>query len=142
MKAEDFTAWLSAISGMNEGQRTEVIAALGRRARSGPGGASAKKVGKRGRQKEALGTTSVERVVAHGCPHRAGRDVVGWRRSHGLFRFRSKSCGSTFNALTKTPTAHLCKEEKWLDHARAMIEGKSLAKTAQLCGAHPTTAFR
>src|SRR3984957_7467728 len=28
MKAEDFTAWLSAISGMNEGQRTEAIAAL------------------------------------------------------------------------------------------------------------------
>jgi transposase-like protein len=105
-------------------------------------GASAKKAGKRGRQKDALGTTSVERVVAHGCPHRAGREVVGWGRSHGLFRFRSKSCGSTFNALTKTPTAHLRKEEKWLDHARAMIEGKSLAKTAQLCGVHPTTAFR
>ena len=33
-------------------------------------------------------------------------------------------------------------EQKWLDHARAMIEGKSLAKTAQLCGVHPTTAFR
>ena len=38
--------------------------------------------------------------------------------------------------------AHLRKKEKWLDHARAMIEGKSLAKTAQLCGVHPTTAFR
>ena len=36
----------------------------------------------------------------------------------------------------------LRKKEKWLDHARAMIEGKSLAKTAQLCGVHPTTAFR
>ena len=38
--------------------------------------------------------------------------------------------------------AHLRKKENWLDHARAMIEGKSLAKTAQLCGVHPTTAFR
>jgi transposase-like protein len=57
-------------------------------------------------------------------------------------RFRCKSCGRTFNALTKTPMAHLRKKEKWLDHARAMIEGKSLAKTAQLCGVHPTTAFR
>jgi hypothetical protein len=28
MKAEDFAAWLSAISGMNEGRRTEAIAAL------------------------------------------------------------------------------------------------------------------
>jgi hypothetical protein len=38
--------------------------------------------------------------------------------------------------------AHLRKKEKWLDHARAMIEGKSLAKTAQLCGVHPTTASK
>ena len=38
--------------------------------------------------------------------------------------------------------AHLRKKERWLDHARAMIEGKSLAKTAELCGVHPTTAFR
>ena len=38
--------------------------------------------------------------------------------------------------------AHLRKKERWLDHARAMIEGKSLAKTAALCGVHPTTAFR
>ena len=38
--------------------------------------------------------------------------------------------------------AHLRKKDRWLDHARAMIEGKSLAKTAALCGIHPTTAFR
>ena len=143
MKAEDFAAWLSAISGMNEGQRTEAIAALEKASAVGAeGGGSAKKASKRGRQKDALGTTSHERVAAQGCPHCAGREVVGWGRSHGLLRFRCKSCGRTFNALTKTPMAHLRKKEKWLDHARAMIEGKSLAKTAQLCGVHPTTAFR
>ena len=38
--------------------------------------------------------------------------------------------------------AHLRKKERWLDHAHAMIEGMSLAKTAKLCGVHPTTAFR
>ena len=94
------------------------------------------------RQEDALGRSGVERVAAQGCPHCAGREVVGWGRSHGLLRFRCKSCGRTFNALTKTPMAHLRKKEKWLDHARAMIEGKSLAKTAALCGVHPTTAFR
>jgi transposase-like protein len=143
MKAEDFTAWLSAISGMNEGQRTEAIAALEKASAVGAeGGGSAKKAGKHGRQEDVLGTTSVERVAAQGCPHCAGREVVGWGRSHGLLRFRCKSCGRTFNALTRTPMAHLRKKEKWLDHARAMIEGKSLAKTAALCGVHPTTAFR
>src|SRR5271154_5868785 len=142
MKGEDFAAWLSAISGLNEGERTEAIAALEKASAVGAeGGGSAKKAGQRS-QKDALGTTSHERVAAQGCPHCAGREVVGWGRSHGLLRFRCKSCGRTFNALTKTPMAHLRKKEKWLDHARAMIEGKSLAKTAQLCGVHPTTAFR
>src|SRR5271155_2671998 len=143
MKAEDFAAWLSAIWGVNEGQRTEAIAALGKASAVGAEGrGSAKKAGKHGRQKDALGTTSHERVAAQGCPHCAGREVVGWGRSHGLLWFRCKSCGRTFNALTKTPMAHLRKKEKWLNHARAMIEGKSLAKTAALCGVHPTTAFR
>jgi transposase-like protein len=89
-----------------------------------------------------LGTMSVKRVESQGCPHCAGREIVGWGRSHGLMRFRCKSCGRTFNALTRTPMAHLRKKERWLDHARAMIEGRSLAKTAEPCGVHPTTAFR
>ena len=38
MKAEDFAAWLSAISGMNEGQRTEAIAALEKARGRGRGG--------------------------------------------------------------------------------------------------------
>ena len=143
MKAEDFAAWLLAISGMSEDQRREAMAALETASVVVvAAGASAKKGGKRSRQGDALGTTGVERVAAQGCPHCAGREVVGWGRSHGLLRFRCKSCGRTFNALTKTPMAHLRKKEKWLDHARAMIEGKSLAKTAALCGIHPTTAFR
>jgi transposase-like protein len=127
---------------MSEGQRWEAMAALEKTSMvGGAAGASAKKGGKR-RQEDALGTTSVKRVAAQGYPHCAGREVVGWGCSHGLLRFRCKSCGRTFNALTKTPMAHLRKKEKWLDHARAMIEGKSLAKTAALCGVHPTTAFR
>ena len=146
MKAEDFAAWLAAISGMSSAQRAEAFATL---EKAGAGGADAvaessgRAPGKRGRREDALGTTSSERVEAQGCPHCAGREIVGWGRSHGLLRFRCKSCGRTFNALTKTPMAHLRKKEaKWPAHARAMIEGKSLAKTAQPCGVHPTTAFR
>jgi transposase-like protein len=145
MQAEDFRAWLSAISGMSEGQRAEALAALekaGAVAAVAEAGASAKKPGRRRRREDVLGTTSAERVAAQGCPHCAGHEIVSWGRSNGLMRFRCKACGRTFNALTKTPMAHLRKKEKWLDHAQAMIEGKSLAKTAELCGIHPTTAFR
>ena len=138
MKSDDFLAWLSAISGMSAGQRTEALAALEK-----AGGDAESSMKTRGQRREdALGTTGVERVERQGCPHCAGREIVGWGRSDGLLRFRCKSCGRTFNALTKTPMAHLRKKEKWLDHAQAMIEGKSLAKTAELCGVHPTTAFR
>ena len=149
MKAEDFSAWLSAMAGMSAAQRREALQALekaeGREARSGSEAsleAPPGKAAKRGRREDALGAAGRERVEGRGCPHCAGRDIIVWGRSHGLSRFRCKSCGRTFNALTGTPMAHLRKKERWLDHARAMIEGKSLTKTAKLCGVHPTTAFR
>ena len=122
---------------MSEGQRSEALAALEKAAADA--GRSTKTRGKG--TEDALGTT-VERVERQGCLHCAGREIVGWGRSDGLLRFRWKSCGRTFNALTKTPMAHLRKKERWLDHAQAVIEGVSLAKTAKLCGVHPTTAFR
>ena len=137
MQAEDFSVWLAAISGMSAAQRTEGLAALEKAADAASGTATTGK-----RSEDALGTTGVERVERQGCPHCASRDIVGWGRSDGLLRYRCKACRRTFNALTKTPMAHLRKKEKWLDHAQAMIEGKSLAKTAKLCGVHPTTAFR
>jgi transposase-like protein len=150
MRSEDFSAWVSAIGGLSAQQRREALQALeaaNREERDLATGdlaqVPAKEGGKRREgRKDALGTTSHERVEAQGCPHCAGREVVGWGRSYGLLRFRCKACGRTFNALTKTPMAHLRKKDRWLDHARAMIEGKSLAKTAALCGVHPTTAFR
>jgi transposase-like protein len=146
MKAEDFSTWLSGIADMTAGQRAEAVAALEKAGAadpvSGPSEALAKRGGKRGPREDALGTMSHERMASQGCPHCAGQEIIGWGRSHGLLRFRCKSCGRTFNALTKTPMAHLRKKERWLDHARAMIEGKSLSKTAELCGVHATTAFR
>jgi hypothetical protein len=117
MKAEDFAAWLSAISRMNEGQRAEAMAALEKAGAVGAEGGASAKAGKPSRREDALGMTSHERVAAQGCPHSAGREIVGWGRSDGLLRFRCKSCGRTFNALTRTPMAHLRKKEKWLDHA-------------------------
>ena len=138
MKSEDFSVWLSAIAGMSGAQRAEALAALEKAVANA--GLSKETRGRR--SEDALGTTGVERVERQVCPHCAGREIVGWGRSDGLLRYRCKSCGRTFNALTKTPLAHLRKKERWLDHAQAMIEGRSLAKTAELCGVHPTTAFR
>jgi transposase-like protein len=147
MRAEDFSVWLSGISRLSERQRREAVAALLQMDGGGSeAGAEAKveagRAARRRRRPDALGASGHERVEARGCPHCAGREIVAWGRSRGLSRFRCKACGRTFNALTKTPMARLRKRERWLDHARAMIEGKSLAKTAELCGVHPATAFR
>ncbi len=152
MKAEEFSVWLCGVGRLSADQRREVLAALatldGGLASAEPKALSeaaangaAGKASKR-RRPDALGTSGHERVESRGCPHCAGREVIAWGRSRGLSRFRCKGCRRTFNALTKTPMAHLRKRERWLDHAQAMIEGKSLAKTAGLCGVHPTTAFR
>jgi transposase-like protein len=86
-----------------------------------------------------LGQRRVERV---GCPHCDGRDVVRWGQASALPRYRCKACRRTFNALTKTPLAHLRLKDKWATQAKAMIDGVSTAKAAKRCGVHYTTAFR
>jgi len=96
----------------------------------------------RGVREDALGDIGQAKVERQGCPHCAGRDVVAFGRANGLARYRCKSCGRTFNALTKTTMAGLRKKEQWLDHAQAMIEATSVAKAAERCHVHPTTAFR
>ena len=138
MKAEDFSAWLSAISGMSE-------AAAG----GGFGGAGE---GRRRRWAfdEDRGGSVRGRAWNGGRRARRGSGLSPLRGPRGrrlgplgrAFAVPLQELRAHLNALTKTPMAHLRKKEKWLDHARAMIEGKSLAKTAALCGVHPTTAFR
>ena len=98
--------------------------------------------GKRGRQEDGLGTTGVERVAAQGCPHCAGREIVGWGRSHGLLRFRCKSCGRTFNTLSQDADGASAQEGP-LARSRARDDrGQEPGKTAALGGNHSTTAFR
>src|ERR1700733_8520207 len=95
MKAEDFAAWLLAISGMSEGQRREAVAALEKASVvGGAAAASAKTGGKNSRQKDALGTTGVDRVAAQGCPHCAGREVVGWAARTGFCGFAARAAGA------------------------------------------------
>jgi transposase-like protein len=82
------------------------------------------------------------RVDSFGCPHCDNRDVVRWGHASDLPRYRCKSCRRTFNALTKTPLAHLRMKDKWASQTRAMVDGVSTAKAATRCGVHYTTAFR
>ena len=82
------------------------------------------------------------RVDRRGCPHCDSREVVRWGQSDALPRYRCKACRRTFNALTKTPLAHLRMKEKWGTQAQALIDGVTTAEAAQRCGVDYTTAFR
>jgi transposase-like protein len=93
-------------------------------------------------ERDALATIGERKVERLGCAHCGADEIVGWGRSHGLPRYRCKACGRTFNAATGTGMARLRKKDRWLDQAQAMIEGVSLAKAAERCGVHPTTAYR
>ena len=90
MKADDFAVWLAAISEMSEAQRAEAVVALG----AAEAEISGRKAGRRSRREDALGTTGVERVAAQGCPHCAGREVVGWGRSGGCCGSAARAAGA------------------------------------------------
>ena len=149
----EFLGWLSGIGRLSAAQRLRALAALSEVLETEEGdlsssvdsiGATARGSGRSGRRVrgDAMGEAGHGKVESQGCPHCAGRDIVAWGRANALARYRCKSCGRTFNALTKTPMARLRKKERWLDHAKAMVEATSVAKAAQLCQVHYTTAFR
>ena len=76
------------------------------------------------------------------CPHCGatawGKGGVG---RAGLPRFRCNACGVTFNGFTGTPFAYLKQREKLQAHARCLVEGFSIRRTAAELGIHRTTAF-
>lgn len=69
------------------------------------------------------------------CPRcEAPKDRFGsWGQSHGVKRYRCKSCGRTFNALTGTASADLRKREQWERFAQALIEGIGVRGAARRC---------
>ena len=91
---------------------------------------------------ESVAELGQRRVDSVGCPHCDSCDVVHWGQASALPRYRCKACRRTFNALTKTPLAHLRMKDKWATQTAAMIEGITTAKAAKRCGVAYTTAFR
>ena len=158
MDAAEFADWLSGMGRLSGEQIALALAELGelgKRSDEGVGRTSAEtrpeaepSIGEgEGRKasriaRDVLATLGERKVERLGCAHCGADEIVGWGRSHGLPRYRCKACGRTFNAATGTGMARLRKKDRWLDQAQAMIDGVSLAKAAERCGVHPTTAYR
>lgn len=75
------------------------------------------------------------------CPYCHSTVLRLWGSSHGLPRYRCRSCDRTSNPLTNTPLAGLRKRDQWLRFSRALIDGRSIRSAAAECGVNKNTAF-
>ena len=76
------------------------------------------------------------------CVHCGQERCQRWGFSHGLQRWRCRSCRRSFNALTGTPLARLRKKSEWLAFADTLSEGLSVEAAAGRCGVARSTSFR
>jgi len=116
----------------------------GGQARSGPEvslEAPPGKATRRGRREDALGSASHERVESQGCPHCAGREVVGLGPLARAFAISPQELRAHIQRADQHPDGASAQEGALARSRRGDDRGQRLAKTAQLCGVHPTTAF-
>lgn len=85
--------------------------------------------------RERLGTPAA-------CPHGCGKEVVRLGHAKGRQRYRCKSCGRAFVALTRTPLLRLREPEKRLADAACMSEGKTIRASALEVGLTVDRWFR
>ena len=75
------------------------------------------------------------------CPHCSGKSFVKHGIRNNLNRYKCKSCGKTFNALTGTPLAKLRKKKLWLQYADCLLESKTIRLSAAHTKISITTSF-
>src|SRR5215210_7828463 len=111
MKAKDFRALFADLGSLTPVQRNALMAALSSR---GSGG-------------DVVALIEAEFAKAPACGHCGSEAFSRWGVATGMKRYMCNACERTFNALTGTPLAHLQKREKWLEYARAIVDGLSLS---------------
>ena len=127
MKTKDFQAFVEQLGDLSESQRQVVVAAL-----KGKGSAN-----------DAI--RLIERQFdADPCCGHCGTLALGkWGTAgNGFRRYKCKSCGKTFTALTGTPLSGLHHRDRWVEYARALVDGVSLRKAAKRCRIDLGTSFR
>lgn len=126
MKAQDFRALVEQLGDLTEVQRGALVDAL---SANGSGD-------------EVIALIETRFAAAPACGHCGEVDFKPWGSASGLKRYMCKACDRTFNALTGTPLAGLRLREKWLDYARALVDGVSLRKAAERTNIRLDTSFR
>jgi len=126
VKTKQFQVLLDELGGLTPIQRTALMAALK----------------SSNFADDVVSLLVAEFAKAPACGHCGAERFVKWGVATGMKRYMCKTCNRTFNALTGTPLAHLRKREKWLDYARAIVDGLTLRKATARVGVHLETSFR
>ena len=91
---------------------------------------------------QVLATVESRLNGACACPRCQGQRAVRNGHADGLQRYKCRSCGKSFNALSGTPLARLRLKSKWLDQADVLCEGLSVRKAGEQLHVAPSTSFR
>jgi len=94
--------------------------------------------------KKKCSIKTMEDATGHAdhCPHCGTTNFYKWGINSGLQRYKCKECNKTFNILTKTPLARLRHKEVWSDYMKDLINGVTIARSAEHCGVANSTSFR
>ncbi len=138
MDSEAFKTWLQSTRLLDKRQRVRALRELG----TTEDAELAEKTAAVARAKSLSSKPRRSKTASLSCPHCGGDDIRRWGRANGKPRHRCLGCGKTFNPLTGTPLAGLRYADRWSDQVKAMINGETLAQTAERCGVDYTTAFR
>jgi len=124
MKSADFRPWFEQLPRLSRGQAEQVRQGLG----------------------ETPPPTQTVQWLEHfhepRCPSCEGEHCYRWGHQAGLQRFRCRSCGRTFSALSGTPLARLRRKEHWLTFGESLRNGLTVRASAALCGVDKNTSFR
>ena len=66
--------------------------------------------------------------VANACRYFQSKEYYRWGCESGIQRYKCRSCGRTYNALTKTPVAKLRKKAQWLSNEEAISKIQSVTR--------------
>lgn len=126
MDDAEFQAFSAQLGALSEVQRGAILATLHEKACGA----------------DALALIDERFGKAPVCGHCHATHFTRWGRSNGLVRYQCNDCGSTFNALTGTPLAHLRRRDAWFAYAQALVDRLPLRKAAKRVGIALDTAFR
>ena len=126
MKAPEFLELVSVINQLDHHQRTVLATAL-------------TQLSDEPKISELIETAFDAKGI---CPYCTQTERYRHGIANGLQRYRCKACKKTFNALTKTPLAHLRYKSKWLNYLDAITRSLTVRQTAIDLDVHRNTTFR